>query len=289
MHKSSFTALGTSWEISLDKISEPAAQKIIALIRQRLETFENHYSRFRPHSLVSQIAHRAGRYRLPDDAASMINFYRELWQITAGKVTPIIGQVLVDAGYDQAYSLKPKTHIAPARAWDEVINFENPWLETSTPVQLDFGAAGKGYAIDLTAELIEQNGCRNYFINAGGDLRQSTEAVVNLRIGLEDPDNQALVIGLAEIRNGSLAGSAGNRRAWDRFHHIIDPQTVSSPNHIKALWVSAESAMIADGLATALFFVPPAALTERFKFEYAIVYADRRSLLSNGFPGHFFH
>jgi thiamine biosynthesis lipoprotein len=38
---------------------------------------------------------------------------------------------------------------------------------------------------------------------------------------------------------------------------------------IVATWVIAEQTMIADGLATALFFVPPEQLREAFQFEYA--------------------
>ncbi len=288
MEKSSFTALGTSWEIGLDNNTGLDSKKIIGLIRERLETFENNYSRFRSHSLVSQIAHKAGRYKMPADAGDMIRFYRELWQTTNGKVTPLIGQVLVDAGYDENYSLKPKTQIAPAESWDEMIDYQEPWLNVLKPVQLDFGAAGKGYAIDLVSNMIEQAGFQKYFVNAGGDLRYSSTDKHKLRVGLEDPDNQALVIGLAEIEKSGLAGSAGNRRAWDRFHHIIDPHTATSPSHIKALWVTAQTTMLADGLATALFFTSPAELSRKFDFAYAIVYADRQSLVSENFPGHFF-
>ena len=61
-----------------------------------------------------------------------------------------------------------------------------------------------------------------------------------------------------------------------------------------ASWVVAEEkdnehpTGLADGLATALFLVPPDALAARFSFSCALMYADRQAVVSDEFPGRFF-
>ena len=74
-----------------------------------------------------------------------------------------------------------------------------------------------------------------------------------------------------EIKDKSIAGSAGNRRKWGRFSHIIDPFKIESPKEVKATWVVADTTLLADALATALFFVRPEILKQYFNFDYYIM------------------
>lgn len=284
----SFGAIGTAWKISLPGIGLAHAESVICAVRERIESFEQAYSRFRPDSFVGKMREKAGTYELPADAAPMLALYRALYGLTGGKMTPLIGRVLEDAGYDGAYSLVPQERIAPARKWDEVMEYDPPFLVAKEPISLDFGAVGKGYAVDIAAEAVRSQGIGEYTVNAGGDIAHRGPAEVPLRVGLEDPDDPAKAVGMAEITAGSICGSAGNRRAWGRFTHIIDPDSVASPRHIKALWVTAETAMVADALSTALFFVKPAALTGHFAFEWAIYRSDGSAETSPSFPGEFF-
>ena len=75
---------------------------------------------------------------------------------------------------------------------------------------------------------------------------------------------------------------------WAQFHHIINPDTLASPRHILATWVVSDTTLLADGLATALFFTPPQNLRNHFDFEYAIVYADGHAEVSPQFPAELF-
>ncbi len=95
-------------------------------------------------------------------------------------------------------------------------------------------------------------------------------------------------IGVANIVNQSICGSATNRRAWRDFNHVMDPRTLLSVTDIVATWVVADSALVADGLATALFFVSPETLLSEYTFEYVIVRADYSYEKSSGFPGDMF-
>ena len=161
-------------------------------------------------------------------------------------------------------------------------------LTVREPVLLDFGAAGKGYCVDLIATLIEFRGIESFVIDAGGDVCHRSSERIPLRIGLENPLNASEVIGIATIVNQSVCGSAGNRRRWGRFHHTIDPRTLESPNELSAVWVVASSTMLADGLTTALQFALPEQLASLGAFEFAVLSTENRLHTSPGFPAEFF-
>lgn len=284
-----FEAIGTSWSIDItDPLSVDRANILLEKIQARIELFDRAYSRFRADSLVTQMSTRTGVFELPPDAASMMRLYEQLYHVTKGGMTPLIGQVLVEAGYDASYSLQPKElHHPPA--WEEAIAFSPPTtLEVKRPIVLDVGAMGKGYLIDLVVELLLAEGLHTVCVEAGGDMRQCDAIGKSLRVGLEHPADATQVVGIVEIQNMSVCGSAGNRRVWSTFHHIIDPHTLTSPRDIIAIWAVAKTTILADAMTTALFFVSPEILLEYYAFEYVIVYADYTAKISKGFPGEVF-
>jgi FAD:protein FMN transferase len=284
-HSFTFEAIGTFWTIDVE--AAPAViEPLRAAILERIESFDKTYSRFRDDSLVTQMSRQAGTYSLPPDAPPLLRAYREFYEVTGGAVTPLIGDVLVATGYDARYSLKPK-HPRHPPAWEDVIAISGSTITLSRPAMLDFGAAGKGYLVDIITKVIQNHGIKSFCVDAGGDMRYQNAHGNLLRVGLEHPDNPSQVIGVVDLDNKSLCGSAGNRRAWAGYHHIISPHTLASPQHIKAVWVIAATALVADGLATCLFFVPPERLRQ-YNAAYVIMYADSSVSYSPGFPGTFF-
>jgi len=289
MQRSLFEAIGTHWVIDVftDK-SQESIQKVFSSVKQRIEQFDQIYSRFREDSLISQIAKRSGSYQLPADADAMMRLYHQLYQITEGRFTPLIGSLLVEAGYDAEYSLQgKKLHAVPA--WEQVLTYEHLRLTVKQPVLLDFGALGKGYLVDLIGSLLEQEEINSYCIDAGGDILYKTCENTPLRVGLEHPKNLEQVIGVAKIMNQSICASSGNRRKWETFHHLMDPFTFTSPKSILATWVIAKAAMLADSLATCLFFVTPDILQKYFVFEYVILYPDYTLRKSSQFSGEIYY
>ncbi len=256
-HKHSFEAIGTSWTIEADAID-------IEKIKARIAEYDKNYSRFRTDSLVWKMR-TPGEYILPDDAKSLFDLYQKLYLLTDGKMTPLIGTVMEQSGYDKDYSLTEKKLETPP-LWDEALEYDFPKLIVKKPVLIDIGAIGKGYLIDIAGDMIPGN----YVIDAGGDIKVKG---ITQTIGLENPDDTHQVVKTVEIKDKSIAGSSGNRRKWGRFNHIIDPFRLESPEHIKATWAIADTAILADGLASALYFADPGELKKHFDFEYYIIKA----------------
>lgn len=278
-----FEAIGTHWCIDiLQDISPGHWTELSESIHERIDRFDRDYSRFRADSLVTAMSQSAGEYRLPPDAKPMFDLYRELYDISNGSVTPMIGNTLADAGYDAEYSFRSKDLRTPP-SWDDTLIYAYPSLTIKKPVLLDFGAAGKGYLIDIVASLINNTGVNSYCVDAGGDIAYQHERSSPMRVGLEHPADSKKVIGVVPLSNQCIAGSAGNRRRWGTFHHLIDPTTLTSPEHIWAVWTIADSAKLADAMSTAIYFVPVEILKKRYNFEYLIMYPDSTVAHSDGF------
>ncbi len=267
----SFSATGTLWQIDIyDEIStneENLKQEIVNYV----EIFESNFSRFRETSFVTNLAKKVGPHKIPHEAKKLLGFYNKLYDLTGGLFTPTIGKSLISAGYDKDYTLVAQDQISKPDDWKS-ISYSQKQIMSPNPVQLDFGAAGKGYLIDLVCELLLTSNIKNFCVDAGGDIRLVGNKY--LTIGLENPNDTSMVIGTINLQNSSLCGSSGNRRQWGKYNHLIDPKTLTSPKNILATWVQSGDCMAADGLATSLFFVEANTLQKHFDFEFLCLYSD---------------
>lgn len=281
----SFEAIGTKWVIDCFD-SSTGREKLESLILQRIEEFDKTYSRFREDSIVSEIADKAGTYIFPPDSRELFSLYDTFHKVTNGAFTLLIGNTLSEAGYDASYSLTPKK-INKVPDPSSVFSWDYPVLSVKKPYILDFGGLGKGYLIDIIAKLLIKQGIKSFCIDAGGDI-YCHNLEKPMKIGLENPNDFKQVIGVVEINNKSICASSGNRRKWDRYHHIIDPTTLRSPDKILASWVIAKDAITADGLATCLFFISPEKLVKYFQFDYLILNPDFTFKKSKNFSAELF-
>ena len=187
--RAAFQAIGTRWTIQINKqVDEGMWSALNGNIRERIESFDRAYSRFRSDSLVTRMSKEAGAFELPDDGYHMLEFYKQLYDATNGKVTPLIGQVVADAGYDAEYSFREKALQQPSR-WEDVLGYDRHNIRLKRPALLDFGAAGKGYLVDIISDMIKRAGIREYLINAGGDILHRSSADESIEVGLESPSD----------------------------------------------------------------------------------------------------
>lgn len=299
VHATSFDAIGVPWRIGVGDAATPVASIGTALqvddltaVLTRIEQFDRDWSRFRDDSLVSRIAHEPGSWPMPADAAPLFALYERLHALTDGRLSPLVGASLERLGYDAAYRLTPSGDPLPAPRWADSIALRTTTdglvLDAISPVVLDVGAAGKGYLVDIVGDLLAARGVGETLVDASGDVR--VRGGRSIRVALENPVDESKAIGVAEVHDAALCGSALNRRAWGAgLHHIIDALTGRpAAGGVIATWVVADTALVADGLATALFFTEPARLSEAFAFEWVRLSVTGRLEASAGFRGELF-
>lgn len=277
-----FEAIGTHWRIDT---AEPLPASVAAAVSARVERFDRDWSRFRADSRVAALA-RPGRHLLADDAGPLLAFYRALFEATAGRVTPLVGRTLEALGYDAAYRLRPADDIPAIPSWDDAIAWDGTALEVVRPVVLDVGAAGKGYLVDLVGDLLADAGISEHIVDASGDLRSRG---VPMTIALEHPLDPRRAVGVARLTDGAFCASSTTRRAWgEGLHHVLDPATGLPARGVIATWVLAPTALVADGIATALFFDPDPGFLAREAAAFARMFDDGTVDASTDFPGELF-
>lgn len=276
-----FEGIGTHWEISTPgALGDGQRRRLLDVV----EAYDAAWSRFRPDSLVAQAARQPGRYEMPDGAGALGRLYLSLYRLSGGAMTPLIGGSLEQLGYDPAYSLRARGTPLPAPRWEDVLDWQDNILTTRAPVVLDVGAAGKGQLADLLSAELRAQGVGGHFIDASGDLLNSGSTPVT--VGLEHPYDPGRAIGAVALGAGALCASAANRRAWgDGLHHVLDGTTGAPVRRVVATWAMAATAMTADALATALFFVAGEALQQDFDFSWLKVFSDGSAEYSAGFEG----
>ncbi|NOJ61628.1 FAD:protein FMN transferase [Arthrobacter sp. 260] len=279
----SFDAIGTVWQIDTPAKLSPEARAAVAAV---IEEYDAVYSRFRRDSRVFVLT-EGGSITLPPSGEALGSLYRTLYSLTNGAMSPLVGGSLEQLGYDAGYSFMPRGAPVPATAWDETFQWDGTIIRSTLPVTIDVGAAGKGQLVDLVSESLRRAGYPQHTIDAGGDMLAVGPSA--LRVALEHPYTPDSAIGVVTLQNRALCASASNRRRWaDGLHHVLDATTGRCVDTVVATWVLADSALIADALATALFFVPPDVLLAEFEFDYVRITSEGRAHYSSSLAGALF-
>lgn len=234
-------ALGTGIIISSSK---PIPQRVQKRIRAFVDEYESVLSRFRADSLVSRMAcaDDGGDFEFPEWAGPLFTLYSEFYAATHGAFDACIGADLLALGYNNSVQFVPKSAASASDDSDSWSNYRRAlpvtWgnisrdcgsatLRTNQPVQLDFGAAGKGYFVDLVTQIIKEElsgdspsnsdsrADFDFLVNAGGDMRACfSEENNQIKVALENPFDTTQAVAVASIASGALCASSSARRRW---------------------------------------------------------------------------
>ena len=140
------------------------------------------------------------------------------------------------------------------------VGSDGPTVTLPAGMELDVGAVTKGYAGDLLAEAVRTNDISSALL----DLGQSTIVAIGTkpggkpwRIGIRDPAGESY-LAVVELTDMSLGTSGGYQRYFEEdgvvYWHILDPDTAApARSGLASVTVVAPSALLCDGLSTALF------------------------------------
>ena len=267
-------ALGTGIIISS---SVPISQRVEKRIRAFVDEYESVLSRFRADSLVSRMARAeyGGDFEFPTWAEPLFVLYDEFYAATHGAFDACVGADLLALGYDNSVQFVPESAASASDDSDSWANYRRAlpvkWgdisrddgsitLHANQPVQLDFGAAGKGYFVDLVTQIIkdelggEMSADCDFLVNAGGDMRACfSDEDYQIKVALENPFDAMQAVGVASIASGALCASSAARRRWKVDASSLDTDAFESN--------AFETNLIATHLINALDGVPSQKLT----------------------------
>lgn len=185
---------------------------------------------------------------------------------TNGAFDPTVIDFLEAYGYDRHYDFKKLEQEDLTQRIIEMAKTRPSWQEIQITKgkaklakgqRLDLGGIGKGYAMDCATAHLDK--FSNYLIEAGGDIicKGHNPEQKDWEIGLKHKHNETeLIVGKFKY-SGEARLALGCSGSWARkvknFHHLINPASGEPASSTSTVFVTAESATQADGLATALF------------------------------------
>ena len=238
-----------------------AAQAAFALV----DRLEGELSRFRSNSDITRVNHlRAGESaRVGEAALECLVIARHLYDVTGGAFDIAIGTGL------PALEIDAEAFLVRASA---------------SGVRVDLGGIGKGYAVDLMAEVLEDWGVERAFVHGGFSSALALEPPAGgdgWPLTLSDPGEPSRVLSRLSMRQTAL--SASGVRKGD---HILDPRTRTPARGRLAAWVAVprppRPAAAAAGPGSRL---APAAVADALTTAFMLLNAEQIEALCARSPG----
>lgn len=251
LYRGADLAFGTTVTIQLVHDNESAARAAIGAAFAQAHAVDRMMTVHREDSQV-QILNRHGRLDAPDPRLLVV--LREALRLSA--LTRGAFDITVQPLWQASLG---RTDRASARAlvgWRDVLAGEQAVYLRRPGMSITLNGIAQGYATDLAMATLRAHGMRDALVDIGefgGSGKRSPARP--WQVGIADPRAGGRVLHAVRLEGRSLATSGDYEAAFSgdfSRHHIVDPATGESPAELACVSVAAPTAMLADGLATAL-------------------------------------
>ncbi len=259
---STIQGLGTTWWIEIfDEISKESEQVVYDDLFAFITHFDSKYSRFQSESDISILNDTRHLLKPSRETLDLLHYGLTLYHETNGVFNFLVGEKMVQTGYDALYSFTPKgdSVLTPDPTHTLTLHEDKILL---TLGQIDIGGYGKGYLIDLiAARLTDKHGLKEFLLNGGGDMYATAEHGKPLVIYLEHPTIPNTYVAQTTLFYEGFAASSTHKRHWENngktYSHIIDTKNGESSLSGLGVFVKAPTARAADAWATTLVISAP--------------------------------
>jgi thiamine biosynthesis lipoprotein len=223
---------------------------------------------FRDSSEAARVNREAadGPVAVSETLFSLLQRCRALHEETGGAFDPTSGPLSRCWGFMAREGRLPADEdIAAALAQ---VGFDKVDLEDATRtvhfsapgVTLNFGAIGKGYALDKVAVVLRQQGVGSALLSAGGSSVLALGGGAGFRVDVRSPRASEPIARL-RLRDAALGTSGAGEQFFEvdgrRYGHVLDPRTGRPADGVLSASVVAPSAADADSLSTAFLVAGP--------------------------------
>jgi len=263
IHRFSHEAMATTFQILIAHEDAQYAQQAACEAFDELDRIEAELSRFIENSDISRINNLPANQPLPIGLAAFecLQISVRLYDETDGAFDVTVGSLL------SCWLTENKTARTPSEKELEFarqhtgtdllkLNETDHTVELlASPVQIDLGAIGKGYAVDKMAELLRDWSINTALIHSGYSsvLALGCPSGTNgWPVMLSNPRNRKQTLARLYLRDTALSGSG-----LQKGQHILDPRTHQPVEGKLAAWALAATAAAADALSTAFMVMSP--------------------------------
>lgn len=277
-------------------------ESILLQAKARMTVLEQLWSVTDEHSEIYTVNHAGGQpVKVSKDTADILSFALDMADKTNGALEPTIYPILTAWGFTTGENHIPSDKeiqkLLSQVGYDKVIQ-SGDTVQLPDGMMLDLGAVGKGYAGDVIAELLKENGITSALLDIGGNI----QAIGNKpdgndwRLGIRDPFGEGNV-GVLNIRDMAVVTSGSYERYFvgedeKQYGHIIDPSTgYPAESGLASVAVVAEEGKLCDALSTSLFVMGLDKATEYWRlndgFDMILITENGEIYLTEGIRNSF--
>lgn len=249
--------MGTEFRITISTTDTTGLQSTIDSAFNHIDALEQMMSDYRADSELNKLAGATHWQVVSTDLYKVLQFCRTLAQRSGGAFDPTIGplsKLWRRAFRQQEFPQKERVLAARSRVqWKHLrISKRRQTVRLRRPnIRLDLGGVAKGYTLDVVGEILHRAGFPSFIVDGGGDL------LIGDAPGKEEWSVKFLgAYYVSGLENTAVATSGDTYRFLERhgtrYSHLIDPRTGYGTTHRRQVTVFGPSAMVADGLASAI-------------------------------------
>lgn len=166
---------------------------------------------------------------------------------------------------------------------------ENRLIYGDKAAVIDFGAAGKGIALDEIRAAFAEKRIKEAVVSVGGSVLLIGEK--QFTVGIRNPNgNAGSYIAKLHIPAGCVSTSGSYEQQFEengkKYHHILDPETgYPAQSGLLSVTIISDSGILSDALSTACFVLgheKGAALAEQFGCTAIFITEDNEVFIENG-------
>jgi len=268
--------MGTTYHIKAVVSGKMSADALGHAVTRRLQAINRSMSVYDPESEISRF-NRAGKgvaVPVSHDLLTVFSVGTRIYDLTDGAWDATVGPLVNLWGFgpgkvEERFPEEAEVALALSRVGFSSIfrKAEEALVKNREGLCLDFGSIAKGYGVDAVAGLLREKKIDHFLVEVGGEVYGEGLRLDGKpwRVGINTPQRGALVGDLFQVRTlkGQALATSGDYRNYREvggriWTHVINPRTgYPVENGVTSVSVLADSAVFADGLATALMVMGP--------------------------------
>jgi len=256
---------GTTYHITYENDGKVNLQPFIDTLLRR---FDMSLSTYEKNSIISRINHNDSTVVADDLFAELFKCAQQVSETTDGAFDITIAPLADFWGFGsgkkhEAVDSAKVDSLRELVGYKKIRLVNGKLIKDNPNITLNVNAIAQGYAVDVVARYLEDEGVENYMVEIGGEVRVKGHNAENKlwRIGIDKPQEDASEFErqlqtIIQLQNKSLATSGNYRQFYVengiKYSHTINPAT-GYPIRSKLLsaTIIADDCMSADAYATA--------------------------------------
>ena len=258
--------MGSIVELKFYSPSEELFHRIVDACVERTKEIDRLFSNYRDDSVLAEVNATAGvrPVSVPEEFLNLVRTSVNYSEITDGAFDITIGSLFeLWRAETAAERLPEKSRIRDALGCTgfrkiKIDERKSQIFLDGNCVRLDFGAIGKGYAVDEMVKIAKKNGITRALVNFGGNIYAMSPPAGKKfwDVGVRKPGSGNEIISKIDLVNKGVATSGDYERYFEhagkRYSHIIDPRTGWPAGDVTSVVAVSKTATEADVFSTAV-------------------------------------